>query len=748
MSERSADMPDRSSFASLSKDAQRRADELCDQFEGLLRDGGRPPIEDFLKQVSASDQPALLQELIVLEIIYRFQGGEAPTPDEYHERFPTVDKAWLNRMIQAPLEATHVAANPQPIAHGAESTQPSSLELLPEPPPMLGEYVLLDRLGEGGMGVVYRARHSRMGRLVAVKMLRFEAMTQAALVRFQREIQLLARLSHPNIVTAFDAGEQAGIHYLVMEYVDGEDLASLIARDGPLPIARAIQYLLQAAEGLRHAHEQGLVHRDVKPHNLFLTRNDVVKVLDLGLAQVVVSEGATESLASSGYRTQPGIILGSYHFLAPEQAANAQKADHRSDIYSLGCTLYYLLTGGPVYRGETGMEILLAHAQKPVVSLRSARPDVPVELDRVFQRMVAKRPEDRPQSLAEVSSDLRAAVGEASGTTVSPAVLPRGKIGGRLAVVSASVFVLLLLLGAAVHFSGLSPWSGNPPLAEEFTNSLDMKFRLVPAGSFAMGSAPEFLNELKQKPAPVPPLIGELGSESPIVPKAIDRPFYLGVTEVTNAQFEAFIRATNHRTDAERLAMGWGLTENGQWFQGKLYSWRNLGTQPRTPEHPAVSISWNDAMKFCAWLTETERQRTGKKWTYRLPTEVEWEYACRAGSESPWGPVRSPDQLGEYAWHLGNSGGRLHPVAQKKANAWGFFDMLGNEMEWCLDRYNADLRDVAPFADPLDPDSTERRILRGGAFPTAIEQLRPACRRVSHPASPTHGSFRVACVPE
>jgi len=269
----------------------------------------------------------------------------------------------------------------------------------------IGAYQVFDRLGEGGMGTVYKARHERMKRLVAIKVLaRSVAESEAFLQRFQREVETVARLSHPNIVMAFDAGESALGPYLVMEFVDGRDLATDVRMSGPLAVGPAIDAVIQAARGLGYSHGQGIIHRDIKPANLIRDDNGTTKVADLGLARL--SSALTKPGDSKGSLTQAGNIVGTVDFLGPEQAVDSTSIDHRADIYSLGCTLYYLLTSRPPYEAETVMAALLKHRDAPIPLLSAARPGIPVALDAIFARMVAKKPEDRYQSMAEVIAAL------------------------------------------------------------------------------------------------------------------------------------------------------------------------------------------------------------------------------------------------------------------------------------------------------------------------------------------------------
>lgn len=263
---------------------------------------------------------------------------------------------------------------------------------------VLGDYLILDVLGSGGMGRVFKAVHRRLNRLVALKVLPPSAVDREESVqRFQREIQAVAKLSHPNIVAAHDAGCCNGTYFFVMDLIDGQDLAQRVKAKGPLPPSEAVECILQVARGLEYAHNAGVIHRDIKPSNLLLDHAGTMKILDLGVARFTSQD---EGL------TNTGCILGTVDYMAPEQAINTKLADHRADIYSLGCTLYYLLTGQSVYGGETAMERLLAHREHPIPSLKSACPAVSEGLDAVFQRMLAKKPEARWQTMGQVIAAL------------------------------------------------------------------------------------------------------------------------------------------------------------------------------------------------------------------------------------------------------------------------------------------------------------------------------------------------------
>lgn len=268
---------------------------------------------------------------------------------------------------------------------------------------VLGNYVLLEKIGEGGMGEVFCAEHRRMRRLVAVKLLRAELLgSEVAVRRFEREVQAAAQLVHPNIVTAFDADSAGELHFLVMEFVNGTDLGTIVSREGPLPVNRAMNYILQVARGLEYAHGKGIVHRDIKPSNLLLDEQGVVKILDMGLARFDSSiEWAGDHL------TRENQIIGTVEYMAPEQGQDSKHVDRRSDIYSLGCTFYRLVTGNPPYVADSPLMVMLAHQSHPLPTLCDALGSAAEPLDAVFHRMIAKAPRDRYVSIGEFLEDLR-----------------------------------------------------------------------------------------------------------------------------------------------------------------------------------------------------------------------------------------------------------------------------------------------------------------------------------------------------
>jgi serine/threonine-protein kinase len=295
---------------------------------------------------------------------------------------------------------------------------------------VLGPYILLDRLGEGGMGEVYRARNSRTGRVVAVKLIRPERLNSGdAVRRFEREVRAAAQLDHPNVVHALDADHVGDKHMLVMELIDGIDLGRRVKQQGPLPWDTACEYIRQAALGLQHAHEQGMVHRDIKPSNLLVTSvpngppAGLVKILDMGLARITHGEGGSVSTL-----TKEGAVMGTPDYLAPEQAmGESHTADIRADLYSLGCTFYYLLAGRPPFPCTSIGEKLLKHQSQDPVPLEHLRPGLPPGVIAIVRKLMAKLPEDRfqtPAALAQVlESGLRTGIWPALPTPSTPVIV-------------------------------------------------------------------------------------------------------------------------------------------------------------------------------------------------------------------------------------------------------------------------------------------------------------------------------------
>jgi serine/threonine protein kinase len=395
-----------------------------------------PPVED-LAALLAGTLPAEALEAVAahLEVCTRCSATlEALPPDTD----PLV--AGLRTPLPANLpddpEGSQAAALVEALGARLPAPVPDTTTSTPAPggtaaygtpaPGQLGQYELLEKLGAGGMGEVFKARHRLMHRPVALKIIHGQRLERPALLqRFQREIRALARLDHPNIVRAEYADEVGGRHFLVMEYVPGRNLACLVKERGPLPVAQACDYLRQAALALQHAHERGMVHRDVKPSNLLVTPEGQVKLLDLGLALVRAEQPAGELTAT-------GQFMGTYDYMAPEQWDNTHTVDIRADLYSLGCTLYFLLAGRPPFGDPEHASVtrkMRGHTTEPVPGIRQFRPNVPDALEALLRRLLAKAPADRYATPAEVAAGLEpfAALPQEPARHLSPAPVPAAR---------------------------------------------------------------------------------------------------------------------------------------------------------------------------------------------------------------------------------------------------------------------------------------------------------------------------------
>jgi tRNA A-37 threonylcarbamoyl transferase component Bud32 len=264
-------------------------------------------------------------------------------------------------------------------------------------PKILGNrYELLEKIGEGGMSYVYKARCQILDRIVAIKILKEEYSNDHAFVnRFRTEAMAAARLSHPNIVNIYDVGQQDDVYYIVMEYVEGKTLKELIAEEAPLPVGRAIDIAVMICDGIQHAHEKGIIHRDIKPHNILITTSGMVKVADFGIAQAISKKTITFG----------GNIVGSVHYISPEQA-KGEPLTIATDIYSLGCVLYEMLTGKPPFDAESPVTVALKHIHDDITPPRQINASIPMALEGIIYRAMEKIPEKRFDSAEKMRNDL------------------------------------------------------------------------------------------------------------------------------------------------------------------------------------------------------------------------------------------------------------------------------------------------------------------------------------------------------
>lgn len=277
---------------------------------------------------------------------------------------------------------------------------------------VLGKYQVLAPIGKGGMGTVFLARDGRNGPLLALKVLppAKARRKHRSLVRFLREMALSKHLRHPHLAWTLEAGRLRGVYYIAMEFIPGQNLTKLVGLEGPLTLARAARLIAEAAEGLHHAHEEGIIHRDMKPSNIMVTPHDHAKVLDLGLAMM---EG--ETVKDHRVVGGQGVIVGTMDYIAPEQTRDAAKVDRRADVYSLGCTLFFALTGQPPFPGGDSREKIRRHRHEAPPSLLELRPDLPATFVALVNSMMAKDPEQRPPSARAVATALQPWISDREG---------------------------------------------------------------------------------------------------------------------------------------------------------------------------------------------------------------------------------------------------------------------------------------------------------------------------------------------
>ena len=739
------------------------------------------------------------------------------------------------QIAQSPVDAsttddkTRISSPDAGIEENAQDGPQNDLSFLqPSSKPgsigLLGHYEVLQVLGQGAFGVVFKAFDEKLHRMVAIKVMNPAlAATSPPRKRFLREARSSAAVRHENIV-AIHAVEEQPIPYLVMEYIPGQTLQRYLDEHGPLDPLDVLKFGQQIAAGLAAAHAQGLIHRDIKPANILLDTSIEarIKITDFGLARAVDDASMTQS----------GLIAGTPMYMAPEQA-RGQILDHRADLFSLGTVLYTMASGRPPFRASNTIAVLKRVCEDTPRPVSEVIPGSPIWLDKIIAKLHAKEPEGRFQSAKEVSDLLakylinppqtRPVVDPGHGVTglrspVAPRQESRTSIDAaradnpqvtdnvlrapglpvaerqgyvkpnrsRWLIATTGVALLLVIAalivmrrngkdivdlasqpseerqpsGSSTNPQSLTPnpsagWHGWPSdvpapaiapfdavqakkhqedwatylkVPVEYTNSIGMKFRLIPPGEFLMGSTDsEVSRELQslEMRAPNdstwPPFIR---SETPAHRVVLTQPVYLGTHEVTQEQYE---RVTG-KNPADFSANGAG---------------RSAVAGLDTSRHPVEQVSWNDAAEYCAMLSNEVNLRplyfrSGEAVTplkgdgYRLPTEAEWEFACRAGTQTKFWCGDDKATLRQVAWFNENSGKRTHPVGELAANPFGLFDAHGNVWEWCQDSWEPNYyRQFAnqTAVDPTGPSTlTTPRVCRGAFWFGVLDGSRSTMR--------------------
>lgn len=555
----------------------------------------------------------------------------------------------------------------------------------------LGGVTLEAFVAEGGMGRVYRGWQHAPRRVVAVKVIRPGFVSQELCRRFDHEAEVLGRLRHPGIAQIYAGGASviagARVPFIVMEYVADALPVTVFAERNSLSIAARLDLFQQVCEAVAHGHESGVVHRDIKPTNILVDCAGQPKVIDFGVARSV---GGAEPVTAL---TDVGQLIGTVQYMSPEQfAADSPPIDARVDVYALGVVLYELLTGRPPY-GVRHKQIFeaaeIVRRQQPVPPSRLNR-DIPADIETVITTCLQKNPARRYASATALLHDLRSC--SADGTLGWRGWLARrcrwrhdsDGTNGRwwLMTTAIGVGVVAAVLAAATLL--------RPPVSRSLTNTLGMKLVRLSAGGFTVDDVdPDSSSGMPANRRHV----------------QITRPFWMGEHEVTQGQWKDVMGTS---------------------------PWLDKGPLMATSDAPAVCVSWSDAVDFCRRLTARERAagtiRADEE--YRLPTEAEWEYACRAGSQAAYAHGDEAALLGDHAWVKENSVGTTgrpaaRPVGTRKPNAWGLYDMHGNAWEWVLDAYGPD---PPQGADPVCRADTDRRILRGGSWFAPAAEARASFR--------------------
>jgi formylglycine-generating enzyme required for sulfatase activity len=548
-------------------------------------------------------------------------------------------------------------------------------------------------LSEGGMGVIYQATDLNMRAPVVIKESRFNdkqflrqlfpGLAEAQLRRqvdlwraaFDREARLLFGLRHNALPRSLNYFElEYGNQFLVMELIPGKDLSDLLeerykAGHGPFPVAQVLDWADQLLDVLSYLHmefPEPIIHRDIKPQNLKRTPKGQIILLDFGLAK-----GSTPEMSTVGNRSMPGHTLS---YAAPEQIGG-EGTDARSDIYSLGVTLYQLMTG-EIPPNAVVRTNALARSRKgnpdPIEPAHEINSGIAEEISQVIHRAIELLPDHRFDSVNQMRAALRYAATR-SGDRADRSIITRpGYEETTLPTYDESTTV--------------APSS----FTEDLGDGIKLEMTRIEAGSFSMGTLDGI----------------SLDGEHPRHFVTLSS-FYSSICPITQAQWQALMRTNPSNFKGDQL--------------------------------PVENVSWQDAMRFC----QTLAARSGKP--YRLLTEAEWEYACRAGTTGDFSFGNDESQLSQHAWYVENSDQQTHAVGQRKPNAMGLYDMHGNVWEWCGDWHDELYYVQSPDFDPQGPDSGTTRVLRGGSWEDDAYSCRSARRNSGDPfnRSMTVG-FRVA----
>ncbi len=567
----------------------------------------------------------------------------------------------------------------------------------------MGDYLITKSLGKGGFGSVWEATSSD-GTTVALKILNPQLLQNEKVVRkFFHEAMILAKLDHPNICKLLEFFPDGDNYAIVMEFVPGVELKTLLSQQkGPLPFEQAYKIAKQTLEAFQYAHENGILHRDIKPGNIMVCENDNAKIMDFGIAKM--SSTASHDTAAS---------MLSVRYVPPERFDRNKEIDARSDIYSLALVFYEMFAGRRPFAATETSEIMFSHLNEIPEPPKTFSKNLPEEISQAILKALEKDPDDRFTDFREFSNALDIDDDTYDEATVivhvpEPPVAKKKKP----ALLIVSILIALIMAGA---IGGYMVMKKEPTQALQQAGKTQMKageaitkgFKeiqhpedgsimvLIPAGEFTMGS-------------------DQYSAEKPVQRIYLDK-YYIDKFLVTNKQFQKFVDETNYVTDAEKE--GSGLVRIGRrWKKVEGANWKKpdgLTSIEGKEDHPVSQVSYNDALSYCQWANKD------------LPTEAQWEKAARGvdGSEFPWGNAEPNDTMANFD----NIIGTTTPVAlyEKGKSYYGLYDMAGNVYQWCKDWYATGERETR---NPTGPESGTEHVIKGGSFIEGMESVRSSNR--------------------
>ncbi|MCD6296548.1 MAG: SUMF1/EgtB/PvdO family nonheme iron enzyme [Deltaproteobacteria bacterium] len=595
----------------------------------------------------------------------------------------------------------------------------------------IGDYEIIKSLGRGGFGSVWKATASS-GNIVALKILNPQVLDNARVVKkFFHEAMILAKLDHPNICKLLEFFPDGNNYAIVMEYIEGVELKKLLKdQDGQLPFDQANKIAQQSLAAFQYAHENGILHRDIKPGNIMINKNGDSKIMDFGIAKI--STTASHDTAAK---------MLSVHYVPPERFDPKKEIDARSDIYSLALVFYEIFTGRRAFMVEETSQIMFCHLNEIPDPPEKYRPDMPHEISQAISRALEKDPDDRFKDFNEFSAAMKGAMPIPDDATqavdvetLKPEPVSEVDIEKKtkkkspvLMIASIAVVVIALLVGGYFAYNmyflqGPEPGPGpedtvtetEPGKPAELPYGKDKSIMIViPKGEFEMGS-------------------DKYSAEKPVQKIYLDN-YYIDKFLVTNAQFRKFVEQTQYVTDAEKA--GGGMVRIGRrWKKIKDATWKmpdGLTPIEGQENNPVSQVSFNDASAYCKWA--------GKD----LPTEAQWEKAARGtdGREYPWGNHDPDDTMANFD----NLIGATTPVQdyEKGKSPYGVYDAAGNVYQWCKDWYGTGQR---AEKNPTGPASGKEHVVKGGSFIEGTESLRSANRDRYKPDYSSYlFGFRCAC---